>query len=376
MRKTFALVSLSKLQRNYLKIKKYVYPARVMAVVKADAYGHGATEVSRYLSQLGADKPAYYAVSIFKEAKELRESGVAEPILLLEPLVDDLIYEAKNLDLTISLCALEQIEMLKKFSKDPKLAGLKIHLKIDTGMNRLGIRWDDAIPEIFSILEMNLYNWEGIYTHFATADSMDFEFTKLQLARFNSIIETCAAKGIIFKEVHTANSSAIFNHPNSYFTLVRPGIALYGYYPSQEIPEHLTLEPVMNVYSEIEIIKKMKSNEGLSYGLTYKAEGDIKIATLPIGYADGYNRALSDTAKVIIEGEYFNQIGRVSMDRIMINLKDKEILPGTRVLLMGEENHKRFDAWDWANICKTIPYEIICSFSKRLPRTYMWSIDE
>ncbi len=341
-----------------------------MAVVKADAYGHGAVAVSQLLSELGTEKPDYYAVSILEEAKELREAGIKEPILLLEPLADDLIFQAKALDITISLCAIEQIEVLKKLENNSSLSGLKIHLKIDTGMNRLGIRWDEAIQGIYHLLQMNQFNWEGIYTHFASADSLDLKFTKLQLSRFTSILEACKEKGITFKEIHSANSSAIFNHPDSYFTLVRPGIALYGYYPSKDIPRPLSLEPIMNVYTEIETIKRMKSGEGLSYGLTYTAESDINIAALPIGYADGYNRALSDKALVIISGKYFPQIGRVSMDRIMINLLDEKISAGTRVLLMGEEELNKFDAWNWADICNTIPYEIICSFSKRLPRTY------
>lgn len=371
MRRTFATVNLSKLIRNYLKIRNFVTPAKVMAVIKADGYGHGAVKVAQTLNSLGAQKPDYYAVSIFEEALELRSNGITEPILLLEPATEQLIKEARKLDITISVCAPEQLPLLKKLHDLPELAGLKIHLKIDTGMNRLGLRWDEAFPAINSLVALDRFNWEGIYTHFATADDTDLSFARTQLERFTSIIDRAKAQGIVFKEVHASNSSAVFQVPDSHFTMIRPGLLLYGYYPSSVIPEKIKLEPILHVYSEIETVKVMKKGESLGYGLTYTATEDITIATLPIGYADGYYRLLSDRAKVIINGKIYPQIGRVSMDRIMINLLHDPIQPGTRVLLLGVEQNVKFDARDWAELCYTIPYEVICLLSKRLPRTYV-----
>lgn len=371
MRRTFASVNLSKLTRNYLKIRNMVSPAKVMAVVKADGYGHGAVKVAQALNRLGAVKPDYYAVSIFEEALELRVNGINEPILLLEPVTEKVIFEARKLDITISVCAPEQLPLLERLHSDPALKGLKIHLKIDSGMNRLGIRWDEAFPLLHSLLALNQFDWEGIYTHFATADETDLSFARLQLSRFSGVVNRCKREGINFREIHAANSSATFQVPESYFTMIRPGIVLFGYYPAKNIKEAVPLEPVLQVYSEIETVKRIKAGEGLGYGLSFTAPTDLYIATLPIGYADGYYRLLSDRANVIIDGELYPQIGRVSMDRIMIHLKDDSIKPGKKVLLLGSENKVTFDAWDWAELCQTIPYEVICLLSKRLPRTYI-----
>ncbi len=371
MRRTFASVNLSKLIRNYLKIRNLVAPAKIMAVVKADGYGHGAVKVAQTLNKLDNRKPDYYAVSIFEEALELRVNGIVEPILLLEPVTEKILFEARKLDITISVGAPEHLPLLRKLHGNPDLDGLKIHLKIDTGMNRLGIRWDEAFPLLHSLIALNRFDWEGIYTHFATADETDLSFAQMQLSRFIGVLDRCKSEGLTFKEVHAANSSATFQVPESRFTMIRPGIALFGYYPSREMVEDLTLEPVLEVSSEIETIKKIKAGEGLGYGLSYIAPTDTYIATLPMGYADGYYRMLSDRAKVIIDGELFPQIGRVSMDRIMIKLKDDTIQPGKKVILLGSQNNVKFDAWDWADICGTIPYEVICLLSKRLPRTYI-----
>ncbi len=371
MRQTFAEVSLPKLINNYLKIRNLVKPSKIMAIVKADAYGHGAVKIAETLRDTAEGGPEYYGVSILAEAIELRENGIDRPILLLEPIDESLLHDAKKYDVTVSVNSLEQIQLLKTFQSDRALSGLKIHIKIDTGMNRLGIRWDECFPALFDLLECSNYLFEGIYTHFAKADEKDLGFSRIQLKRFTEILEVIDKKGFSFSEIHAANSSATLQIPESYFTMVRPGLSLYGYYPSQEIEKVLDLEPILCIYTKIELVKKILKGEGTSYGLTHLAETDKLISTLPIGYADGYDRMLSNKARVIIANKEYSQIGAVTMDRIIIDLNNIVPQKNEKVILLGSSVDCKFDAWDWAKICNGVPYTVLCTLSKRLPRIYV-----
>jgi alanine racemase len=246
-----------------------------------------------------------------------------------------------------------------------------VHVKVDTGMNRLGINSESALKFIEKLSHNKDFIIDGIYTHFATSDEKDKSFANLQLSRFKELLAELKKRKINYGLAHAANSGAILDMPESYFDMVRPGISLYGYYPSLETTESIKLEPVMSIISKVSSIKSINENDTVSYGRIFTASEKTKIISVPIGYADGFNRNLSNKTKAIIGGKYYNQVGRVTMDRIMFNVNFDKIKIGDKVILLGKSNGLAINAWDWGTILSTIPYEITCNISRRVPRIYV-----
>lgn len=367
MRPTVAIVNLSYLKQNYLNIRKQVKTAKVMAVVKADAYGHGVKPVVDALNSL-SKSPEYYAVAIAEEGIELRKNKVKQPILVFEPVSEENIEEIIQYNLIPTIFNFNHIKILKKNSGSKKI---KVHIKIDTGMGRLGVSSDEAFNFIFDVSKLNFISIDGIYTHFATSDEKDKSYAYLQLERFNKIIEKLKTEKIYYGLAHAANSGAIIDMPETYFDMVRPGISLYGYYPSMETSESIKLFPVMSLISAVSDIKKIKAGDSVSYGRKFIAKKNTRIASIPIGYADGFNRNLTNNACAIINGKIFKQVGQVTMDRIMFEIGNSKVNVGDLVILLGKEKDKKITAWDWSKVLNTIPYEITCSISKRVPRAYV-----
>ncbi|MGA7721829.1 MAG: alanine racemase [Ignavibacteriaceae bacterium] len=375
MRPTYAEISLNNLKSNFLNIRKKVKNVKIMAVVKADAYGHGVKKVLDVYNSLGDKKPEYYAVAICDEAIELRKYNVKQPVLVFDPFekneadavfsynIIPTVFENSHLD--ILLKARNRIK-----PKSTSIKKIKVHVKIDTGMNRLGINSEDALKFIERLNDNDNFIIDGIYTHFATSDEKDKTFAEIQLKRFKTLLKKLKEININYGLAHAANSGAILDMPESYFDMVRPGICLYGYYPSLETSESISIKPVMSLISRITSIKTIKKEETVGYGRTYTARSKTKIVSVPIGYADGYNRNLSNKAKAIINGKFYNLIGRISMDRVIFDVKSDDITIDNKVILIGEENGKRITAWDWSKLLDTIPYEITCNISKRVPRVY------
>ncbi len=368
MRATYAEINLSHLKSNYLNIRRKVGKSKIMAVVKADAYGHGMRECVLSLMKLGDKKPEYYGVALIEEAVELRKTcNCKEPIVSFAPLLIDDLDEYYTYNIMPTICTEEHIKKLKKLNSNRKL---KVHINIDTGMGRLGFHYSKALHAIRRISEIKSVEIDGIYTHFATADERNKSFAALQLDRFKYIIHILSNENINYGLAHAANSGAILDIPNSYLDMVRPGISLYGYYPSLETTESIKLKPVMSLISGISTIREMRKGETVSYGRLFKANKNLKVATIPIGYADGYFRNLTNKAFVIINGKKYPQIGRVTMDRIMINIGDADLRTGGKVILLGAEKQVKFDGWDWSKILNSIPYEVTCAVSRRVPRRY------
>ncbi len=369
MRPTKAEISLKNLKFNYLNIKKKVKKSSVMAVVKADAYGHGMLRVVEALESLGEKKPAYYGVALLEEAIELRKSKLtASPILTFSPIDKEEIPEYLKYNVMPTLSSVEQVGILKNYNgRKP----LKIHVNVDTGMGRLGLNYREAFEIIKEVSTYGNVKIDGIYTHFATSDEKNKSYALTQLGRFNDVLRDLHAEGIPTGIIHAANSGAILDLPVAYFDMVRPGISLYGYYPSLETTESIRLKPVMKLTSKITTLKKVRKGESVSYGRIYFAKRDIVAATVPVGYADGYNRLLSNKGKGIVKNKVVNQIGRVTMDRILFDVTDVNIKIGDEIVLMGVEKNQNFDAWEWSKILNTIPYEITCNISKRVPRIYV-----
>ena len=369
MRPTKAVINLANLRFNYLNLKKKAKNRPVMAVVKAEAYGHGMLDVVRALESLNDKKPLYYGVALLEEAIKLRKSALTQSkILTFSPLHSDELDFYLKYDVIPTFVSEENLKVLKAYKGSKPL---KIHVNIDTGMGRLGIDYRNAASIIQKIADMENVLIDGLYTHFATSDEKNKSFALIQLGRFNEVLAELKLKKINTGIVHAANSGAVLDLPEAYFDMIRPGISLYGYYPSLETSESVRLKPVMKVLSEISTLKKVRKGESVSYGRIYIAKKDIIVATVPIGYADGYNRLLSNKAFAFVKGKRIRQIGRVTMDRILFDVTDLNVKVGDKVLLMGRENKANVDAWEWSKILDTIPYEITCNISQRVPRVYV-----
>jgi alanine racemase len=370
MRLSYALIDISNLKYNFLNIRKKINDVRIMAIVKADAYGHGVIEIVKALNSL-PEKPEYFGVAILEEAIELRRNNVNQPILIFNPVIENDSDLFSKYDLISSVFNDKHLAILKK-ANQIKGRKIKVHVKVDTGMHRLGIDYREAVDFIKKLSRDKNFIIDGIYTHFANSDEKDKTYAYLQFNRFNEVLAELKAQGINYGLAHAANSGAILDIPESYFDMVRPGILLYGYYPSEETSESIPLEPVMSLISYIESIKQIDKNESISYGRKYFTKRKTNVISVPIGYADGYNRGLSNKSKAIINGKYFPQVGTVTMDRIMFDIVNESCKIGDEVILLGKEKNTnlQFSAWDWCNLVNTIPYEVMCGISKRIPRIY------
>ena len=370
MRPTYALINLSNLKRNFLNIRKKVKTAKVMAVVKADAYGHGVKEIVFALNSLDDKKPDYYAVAFIDEAIELRSLGVAEPILIFEPVFEQDAESIYRFDLIPTVFTKEHLKVLNKNKPSYFNRKLKVHVKVDTGMNRLGINFNNAFDFICELNNDDNFIIDGTYTHFATSDEKNKSFANLQLKRFQQILDELKQKKINYGLAHAANSGAILDMPKTYFDMVRPGVSLYGNYPSLETTESIRLFPVMSLISHVTSVKIIDKGESVSYGRKFIAKKKSKIISAPIGYADGFSRSFTNRFKAIIKGKYYPQVGTVTMDRTMFNVNNDNIKVGDEVILLGKKNKLEITAWDWSKKLNTIPYEITCGISKRVRRVY------
>ncbi|MHB1687693.1 MAG: alanine racemase [Ignavibacteriaceae bacterium] len=371
MRSTYAVINLSNLKFNFLNIRRKVKDAKVMAVVKADAYGHGACEIAKALNSLGGKKPEYFAVAISEEAIELRKQNIKNPILVFDPFNKVQAELVFKYNLIPTVFSNDHIKILLKAKNNiASKKRIKVHIKVDTGMNRIGIDFNEAFDFVKKISQNKNFIIDGIYTHFATSDEQEKKFANFQLKRFKYLLIELKKNKIGYGLAHAANSGAILDMPDSYFDMVRPGILLYGYYPSAQTSNSIKIKPVMSLYSIVTAVKKITAGETVSYGRKFGAKRETKIASVPIGYADGFSRGLTNSAKAIIKGKLFPQVGTVTMDRIMFEVGEENIHSNDKVILLGKHGNIKIDARDWGNILNTIPYEIVCGISKRVPRIY------
>ncbi len=370
IRRTWAEIDLDALGRNYQKIKSRA-DGPVMAVIKADAYGHGSAMLAKELEELGADS---LAVSNLDEAVELRRAGITLPILILGFTPAELAPELSKYNLAQSVFSLDFAKTLSDKAKDANVQ-IKCHLKLDTGMGRIGFdcRSRDLIGlnELCESTTLPNLEIEGAFTHFAVADSTkdaDIEFTAEQHSRFVTALEVLKEKtGISPKYIHCRNSAAALLNPDMQHDLSRAGIILYGLKPAFDLVLPDTLEPVMSLKSVVSMLKTIRAGETASYGRTFTAKKDTVLATIPVGYADGYNRLLSNKGYVLINGKRANIVGRVCMDQMMVDVTNIDVQTGDEVLLFGKE----LPVDVLAQMCSTINYELVCAVSRRVPRIYI-----
>lgn len=346
--------------------------AGIMPVIKADAYGHGVLEIAQALNDNGC---ALFGVSNVIEGMTLRDAGFKQKILLFESTLPE---DAENIVeylLTPTVCTKELADAIQSAAvrQDIKVA---VHIKIDTGMARLGLDEQDAV-EFVEYLQKSCPNiiLEGIYTHFPMADT-DREFTFAQMRRFRDIVFALENRFITFKYVHAGNSMGLGDYKSELFNLARPGLMLYGLYPSADLRNKVALKPLMSVKSKIIFVKHVAKGRGISYGHTYKAKEDMTIAVLPIGYSNGYLRSLSNKAFVLIAGMRCPVLGRVTMDQIMVDVTPIGLsgrLPqiGDEAVLLGSQKGETITADELAEWAGTISYEICCAVGSRMPRVYI-----
>jgi alanine racemase len=365
-RPVWAEINLSAIAHNVRQIKSLLQKdTQLCAVVKADAYGHGAVPVARAVLEAGASQ---LAVAILGEGIELRQSGITAPILILGYTPPEQAPLVVMHDLTQTLFSRE---MTIALSHAASAAGTvaKVHVKIDTGMNRIGIPSQDVGDFITAAAALPGLIIEGVYTHFATADSSDKAFCAAQFQQFQKVLACIAARGIQIPVRHCANSAATLDLPDTHLDMVRAGIALYGLFPSPEIKRNIDLLPAMKLKTRVAYVKNLPPNTPISYNCTYITHKHSQIATLPIGYADGWSRALSNKGHVLFRGERAHLVGRVCMDQCMVDVTHiSHVSPGDEVLLFG---NRELPVEEVAELLGTINYEIVCMVSKRVPRLYI-----
>ncbi len=376
LKRTWAEVSLDNLEHNYRAIKNHIPEGcRFLGVMKADAYGHGAVPLSHALCELGAE---YLAVSNLEEAIQLRRGGVRAPMLILgytpASFADTMVF----MDITQEVHSLEYAKEL-----DTALAGtnyiLNVHLKLDTGMTRIGFFAYDherTLPELLEVCGLPHLHVEGVFTHFCVADSKapeDEAFTRTQYARFTAMLDALAAHGIRPELRHCASSGATILYPELALDMVRPGIATYGHAPSEDAEGILDLRPLMTVRTTVAQLREIPAGTSISYGRTYTAERDMRVAVLPIGYADGLLRGLSGKVSFRIRGRMARSVGRICMDMCMVDVSEiPEIRVGDEAALFGYDTDGTLLPCERiAQQAGTISYEILCGISKRIPRIYM-----
>lgn len=368
LRPVWAEIDLDCVENNIKEIRKAANSKEIIGVIKADAYGHGAVDLAPVLLKNGADS---FAVAVLSEAVELRRSGISCPIMVLGFTPPNLVDNILRYDIEQTVYSFEFAKELSAMAvKKNKLA--RIHIVLDTGMGRIGfIPNEKSLNEVERISHLPNIIIEGMFTHFSTADEKDKEFTKRQLSIFNKFYDDLKSRGVKIKKRHTANSAAITDLPESHFEAVRPGIILYGYYPSDNVQKvKINLKRVLTLKTNIVLIKKVPKGYPISYGRRFYTERESTIATLPVGYADGYTRLLFNKGKVIINGKYAKVVGSICMDQCMVDITDiPEARVGDEVILLGEQKVK-YDADDMAADIGTISYEILTMISKRVPRVY------
>ncbi|MCJ7855516.1 alanine racemase [Lachnospiraceae bacterium NSJ-143] len=343
--------------------------ADVIGTIKADAYGHGALEIAKVLMENGV---SMFSVAMLDEAVNLRKNGIDKPVLILGVTPPDYAEEAVKYGL---IQTVPDYATAESISKAAVRLGKKaaVHIKIDTGMGRIGFKPDtEAVDEIERISKLDGIDIEGIFTHFCTSDEKDKSFTVLQRERFVKTVAALEERGIHIPLKHTAASAGIMDFDDLFFNAVRPGIILYGCYPSAEVmKDRLPLKPVMSLKTYAMFIKEIEEGDTVGYGRTYKAEEKRKIATIPAGYADGYNRLLSNRGRVLINGRSAPIRGRICMDQCMADITGIEAAQWDEVVLLGRQGNEEITADEIAEKIGTISYEVLCMVAKRVPRVYV-----
>lgn len=369
-RPTWVEISLDALRHNLRAFRSSLpQDMKLLAVVKADAYGHGALQVAKECMAEGA---AYLAVAFMDEALELRRGGIDAPVLVLGYTPAEAVPLAVKYNITINVYSTDVLEALEQRSAEEP--PVKIHIKVDSGMSRLGLhREDETIAFVEKALSLPGVEVEGLFTHYACADEADKEHTLGQHRKFDRIVSHFRSRGVEFPYIHAGNTATAIDMPEISYNMVRLGIGMYGLYPSEEVMRsRVELQPVMSLKTRVVMLKDMEEGAGVSYGALYHTRAGEQVATLAVGYADGFSRMLTGKAEALIRGKRVPVIGRICMDQCMISLDGVAgAQEGDEVVLFGEQEGLALPAEELADKLGTVNYEIVCMISHRVPRVYM-----
>lgn len=371
MNRSWSEIDLDAIAHNIKAIRRHIGKhAEIMAVVKADAYGHGVMETCRTMIDSGATR---LAVSMLDEAVQLRRSGIEVPIMVLGYSDPGRADEILTHSITQTVFSHDLADALSEASQRMHIPA-RIHIKIDTGMTRVGFMPGyAAIKDVVRISALPGIVVEGIFTHFSSADEEDRIYTMKQYELFESMMQELSRIGLNVPIRHVANSAAVMQYPEMAMEMVRPGVILYGLYPSGWLRGNiLDLKPAMAIKANVILVKDVEAGVAISYSRRFVTQRASRIATIPIGYADGYLRAFSNKGRVLIGGEFAPVVGAICMDQCMVDITDlsKPVQVGDEVVLMGSQGNQEISAEEWADICGTISYETICLVGKRVPRIY------
>jgi alanine racemase len=366
LRPTHLEVDLAVLAENYRAIAAHVAPARVMPILKANAYGHGLVEVARVLERLGAP---YVGVAYLEEGLRLRQQGVRLPVLVLGGIVGSQIPRFVQENLTLTASSVDKLRAIEAHAAAAGRMAL-VHLKIDTGMERIGVHWYSAESLLEESLRCRHVRVEGIFTHFANADGRDLRYARLQLERFEEVLRFYERRAIPPPLRHAANSGAILQLRESHFDLVRPGILFYGARPSAEVPALIPVQQALRWLTRVVFFKVVRAGHPVSYGGDWVAPDETRVVTLPVGYGDGYTRAMSARAEVIVHGKRYPVVGRICMDQIMVSIGWDSAYNGDEVVLLGRQGDAAISIEEMAAWGGTIAHEILTSINTRVPRVY------
>ncbi len=367
VRPTQVEVDLDRLTMNYRRIRQKVAPSLVMPILKANAYGHGLVEIARHLEKLGVD---YFGVAVLEEGILLREAGITAPILVLGGIWGSQIPLFLENDLTLTASSIEKLEQIEDSARKTGRTA-RVHLKIDTGMERIGVHHYNAERFFQAAQRCEHLVVEGVFSHLANAEAADLASARLQLARFHEALRFYEDHGLDMPMRHIANSAAILQLPESYLDVVRPGILLFGVYPSEHVPRDIGVRPTLSWKSRVVYFKVVKPGNPVSYGWTWQSDHLVRIVTVPVGYGDGYFRSMSGKAHVLLRDHLYPVVGLICMDQIMVNIEWNSAYNGDEVILIGEAGDQAISVEDLAGWAETIPYEVLTNINTRVPRIYL-----
>lgn len=367
VRPTHVEVDMKRLADNFRAIREKVAPAKVMPILKANAYGHGLVEVGRLMETLGAD---YLGVAVLEEGILLREQGIRSPILVLGGILGNQVPYFIQHDLAITASSVDKLWHVDAVAEQLGTIA-KVHLKIDTGMERIGVHYYSAESLLETALQCKHIEVEGIFSHFSNSDAADLSYARLQLERFQEVLSYYEKHALSSPRLrHMANSGAILQLPEAQFDIVRPGLLLYGVYPSQETTRSVVVQPALSWKSRVVYFKVIQPGHSVGYDSTWKSDHMVRAVTVPVGYGDGYFRSMSHQAQVIIRGKRYPVVGTISMDQIVVNIEWNTAYNDDEVILIGEMEDAQIDVEQLASWAGTIPYEILTNINTRVPRIY------
>ena len=362
---TWIEIDLDRFRENLKLIRQGIGKVRFCLPVKANAYGHGMVSIAKAAQSSGVVD--CLAVSCLQEGVKLKEAGMQIPILVLGAIHEDQIEDLAKYELEFSISSLFKAQTVSKIIKKKRVP---VHIEVETGMQRSGSRPETCLKLAEYIRSQPCFDLIGVYSHFATADSPSNPFAKSQMEQFRNLIQHPLFQGLI---THMANSSGVVHYPESHFDMVRPGLMAYGYPPQGAGPPFDRVAPCFSLKSKVAYFKVVGPNQGVGYGHTYVTSKETRIVTVPIGYGDGYRRALSNLGFVLIRGKRFKIAGTICMDQFMVDVGDAESYVGDEVVLIGKQGEEEIQLSEIAQGCHTIPYEILSQFNERIPRVFLSS---